>query len=99
MDLVLDDRTANMAHHAYDLLLVVIHCLCTSCLAFLHRMVRLGSDLRCEHLLRHWLMLHWLHLEIRGRNCKVAQLGELAWTENRLCLLLLLRLDTIILLL
>ena len=99
---VLDDRTATMSDNANDLLLLVVACcLSASCLALLHCMVR-GGDLWCQHLLRHWLMLHGLHLKIIWRHCEVAQLGELAWTENRLrlyLLLLLLRLDATVLLL
>ena len=73
MDWVLHYRTSNMAHHINNLLLVVIHCFSTTSLAFLHRMmVRGRGDLRCQHLLSHWMMLHWLHLEIRWRYCKVA---------------------------
>ena len=100
MDWVLHDGTANMANHIHDLLLVVINCLGAARLSFFHSMVRRGN-LRSQHLLN-WMMVYWLHLQIRRRYCKVAQLGELAWTEYRLCLhllLLLLRLDTILLLL
>ena len=74
MDLVLN-RTATMAQHAHNLLLVVINCLSAACLSFLQRMVVGRGDLRCQHLLRYWMMLHRLHLEIRWRYGKVAQLG------------------------
>ena len=73
MDWVLHDGTANMANHTYNLLLVVINCLGAACFSFLHWMVRRG-DLWSQHLLN-WMMVYWLHLEIRRRYCKVAQLG------------------------
>ena len=68
MDWVLHDRTATVANHTHNLLLVVIYCLGAPCLAFLHRMAR-GGNLRCEHLLSYWMMLHLLYLEIRRRYC------------------------------
>ena len=74
MDLVLH-RTATMAQHAHDLLLVVINCLSAACLSFLQRMVDGRGDLRCQHFVSYWMRLHRLYLEIRWRYCKVAKLG------------------------